>query len=86
MGVKGGNGFGGGVYVAVGTATLRASEINGNLALGGEGDDGGADGQGVGGGVYIAPGVSACADLLTIIDGNHASTSDDDVFGTLGSC
>jgi hypothetical protein len=40
----------------------------------------------VGGGLYITPGANACADLLTAIFGNHASTSDDDVFGTLGQC
>jgi hypothetical protein len=40
----------------------------------------------VGGGVYVTPGADACADALTTIFGNHASSSDDDVFGTLGSC
>jgi hypothetical protein len=36
--------------------------------------------------LYLTPGSIACADLWTIIFANHASTSDDDVFGTLGSC
>jgi hypothetical protein len=40
----------------------------------------------VGGGIYIFPGGIAYADLLTVIRANHASTSDDDVFGALGSC
>jgi hypothetical protein len=46
---------------------------------------GGSDGQGVGGGVYIVPGGTVCA-RHTRITGNHASTSDDDVFGDLGDC
>ena len=66
--------------------TLNASRITFNLARGGQGDDGGADGQGVGGGVYITPGGTTCADVVTVIAGNHATTSDDDVFGTLGQC
>jgi hypothetical protein len=40
----------------------------------------------VGGGLYLTPGGTACADVLTVIAGNHASTSDDDVFGTLSQC
>jgi hypothetical protein len=40
----------------------------------------------VGGGLYLTPGGLACADLLTAIFANDASTSDDDVFGTLGLC
>jgi hypothetical protein len=45
-----------------------------------------SDGNGQGGGVYIATGADACIDLATIITGNHASTSDDDVFGTFTNC
>ena len=37
-------------------------------------------------GLYVTPGSIACADQLTVIRANHASTSDDDVFGILGSC
>jgi hypothetical protein len=40
----------------------------------------------VGGGLYLTPGGVACADALTVIFGNHATTSDDHVFGILGSC
>ncbi len=47
---------------------------------------GGSAGQGVGGGVYVAPGGTASADARTVIFGNYASTSDDDIFGTLGVC
>ena len=38
------------------------------------------------GGVYVSAGSKACADLATVITRNHASTSDDDVFGNLDSC
>jgi hypothetical protein len=43
-------------------------------------------GLGQGGGLYLTPGGVACADLATAIFANHASTSDDDVFGDLGVC
>jgi hypothetical protein len=46
-------------------------------------DSGGTDGNGIGGGLYLTPGGVAKADLLTVIFANHASTSDDDVFGIL---
>jgi len=53
------------------------------VADGGSGEGGGSNGQGIGGGVYIAAGGSACKDASTT---THASTSNDDVFGSLGSC
>jgi len=34
---------------------------------------------------YVAAGGMASADSTTLITGNHASTSDDDVYGDLGS-
>jgi hypothetical protein len=34
----------------------------------------------------VASGWVACADVLTVTVGNHASTSDEDVFGILGQC
>ena len=68
------------------TLTILGSTIVNNRANGGAAGVGGSDGQGMGGGIYLTPGSIACADLLTVILGNHASTSDDDVFGTLGSC
>jgi hypothetical protein len=52
-----------------------------NRAIGGAAGDGGSDGDGVGGGVYNAGG-TLDADH-TKIKHNHASTSDDDVFGNL---
>jgi hypothetical protein len=80
-GGAGGNGLGGGLYIDdTSQTTLSGSRIVGNQATGGDG------GQGVGGGVYIVSGGQACKDLATLIVGNHASTSDDDVFGTLNLC
>ena len=61
-----------------GELVLLQPHVRGHLLLGA--------GEGEGGGLYLEPGGLACADMLTVIAGNHASTSDDDVFGTLGSC
>jgi hypothetical protein len=82
-GGNGGNGLGGGLYVDAGndTVSLEHDRITDNQAVGGAGGNGGTDGQGVGGGLYIASG-TVVADHTKIKD-NHASTSDDDVFGNL---
>jgi hypothetical protein len=86
-GGNGGDGLGGGVYEdALSTLALTGATVDHNLAIGGAAGTGGSDGQGVGGGVYIAQGGVACADALTMIFANHATTNDDDVFGVLGSC
>jgi hypothetical protein len=86
-GGNGGNGLGGGIYEdSLSTLTLKVATVEHNRALGGDAGAGGSDGQGIGGGLYVAPGGVACADVLTVIAHNHASTSDDEVFGTLGSC
>jgi hypothetical protein len=65
---NGGNGFGGGLYVAAGTATLSNVTLSTNTAQGGTGGDGGWDhasgsfypggngGNGFGGGLYVAGG------------------------------
>jgi hypothetical protein len=84
---SGGDGLGGGIYEdALSSLTLIGVTVEYNLATGGAAGIGGSDGQGVGGGLDLTPGGVAYADLLTVILRNHASTSDDDVFGTLGSC
>jgi hypothetical protein len=88
VGGNGGNGLGGGVFndgpSALGTPslTLQRSLVVLNRAVGGAAGDGGIAGLGVGGGLYLAPGGVASADA-TFILANDASTSDDDVFGTL---
>src|SRR5262249_60945408 len=61
-------------------ATTRHSITTRNQANGGPGITIGA---GQGGGVFIVSGGAVCVDVFTIITANHASTSDDDVFGTL---
>jgi hypothetical protein len=86
-GGSGGNGLGGGFYVdATSSLTLLASAVVFNEADGGAADSGATDGNGVGGGLYITPGGIACADALTATFANDATTSNDDVFGTLGGC
>ncbi len=60
---------------------LEYVDITGNQATGGTAGEGGQNGQGIGGGVYINGGLVSARH--TNISGNHASTSDDDVFGPL---
>jgi hypothetical protein len=84
LGGNGGNGSGGGVFVGatIGTNTpsldVSGSSITNNHAMGGAGTGGGAFGLGVGGGVYNLG--SFTFDVFTDITGNHASTSNDDIF------
>jgi hypothetical protein len=59
------------------SASVSASNINANVAQGGAAGTGGSDGQGVGGGVYN---LGTFTDVFTVINGNHASTSNDNVF------
>ena len=90
LGGNGGDGQGGGVFNAgpspLGTPslTLLRSLVALNRADGGAAGDGGSGGLGQGGGLYLAPGGVASADPPTAIFFNYASTSDHDVFGTLG--
>lgn len=90
-GGTGGNGQGGGIFnggsspVGTPSLTLLGSVVALNRADGGAGE-GGSLGLGWGGGLYLTPGGVACADLVTAILANDASTSDEDVFGTLGDC
>ena len=81
MGANGGDGFGGGIYVSGGTVTVSDCRITGNEADGSAGGAGGADGQGVSGGLYNAAG--AVRVHGTRINHNHASTSDENVFGDI---
>ena len=86
--VKGGDGQGGGIFngapnpFGTPTLTLRRSLVVFNQAIGGA-SDGGTAGLGQGGGLYLSPGGVASTDSLTAIFFNCASSSDDDVFGTL---
>jgi hypothetical protein len=95
-GGDGGNGFGGGLYAASGTITLRNSDIAQNGAIGGSGGQAtrdaapGQPGQGVGGAVYIVvapttggPLASVSLDAFTVnhTKGNKASTTDNNIHG-----
>jgi hypothetical protein len=74
-GGAGGNGSGGGVFVGTGAAlTVTGSTTTKNHANGGAG---GVGGQGVGGGVYNLG--TFTFDVTTVIAGNHASTSNDNI-------
>jgi hypothetical protein len=91
VGGNGGNGQGGGIWIGgpnplngtPSTLTLVHSTIVNNRADGGVAGSGGSAGLGQGGGIYIVPGGTVCVDRVTDITDNHASTSDDDVFGIL---
>src|SRR5262249_22649896 len=86
-GGDGGDGEGGGIFQdELSTLTLLGATVEHNRARGGAAGLGGSDGEGEGGGLYVEPGGKACADVLTLIFANHATSSDDDVFGTLGLC
>jgi hypothetical protein len=80
---QGGDGLGGGLFVGSGTAMLQGVLVSGNQAQGGTDSNGNTTGQGLGGGVYVDPSASATADMATFIAGNQASTSNNDVWGTL---
>jgi uncharacterized protein (TIGR03118 family) len=92
-GGNGGNGLGGGIYndggtdFGVSSLTIIGSTIAHNKANGGEGD-GGSEGEGIGGGLFLAAGGSVCFDVFTQahVKDNHASTSNDDVFGVFTIC
>ena len=81
-GATGGNGEGGGLFIdATATATVLTSVIAGNKADGGAAGAGGSDGQGIGGGVYNLGTLDL--DAASVIHGNDASTSFDNVFGPI---
>jgi hypothetical protein len=92
VGGPGGAGYGGGVYVSSppgfgsplpgGTLDLTDTLVTLNLAQGGDGGQGptaGDTGQGIGGGLYVAPGGGQTL-THSRIKGNHASTSNDNIF------
>jgi hypothetical protein len=82
-GANGGNGWGGGAFVGSGgSASLAGSTITANQALGGLAGSGGSDGQGIGGGLYVDTGASVFL-KKTKVKGNVASTSNDNIYGTV---
>ena len=77
-GITGGNGLGGGLYDSTGSALiLQDATVTRNLALDGRGEDCYSRGEGIGGGVYYLGAYSA--DDATVIEKNHATTSNDNV-------
>jgi len=81
-GANGGDGQGGGLFIGpTATATLTDSKIVYNTANGGAAGGGGSVGQGIGGGVYNDAGAAGLTkDLLTAIDHNFASFSNDNIY------
>ena len=99
-GGAGGNGLGGGLYVAAGTIDLHNDTVSGNTAAGGAGGQAGhcgtkghrasngSAGLGEGGGLYIDAAAAVCLDAFTQshVQKNHASTSNPDIYGTYTTC
>ena len=88
--VTDGNSYGGGLYAAGGSLSVRNGIVTGNAALGGGGlrlrrgiSVPGNEGDGTGGGIYINPAASVGLDSLTVRNtkGNTASTSARNIFG-----
>jgi hypothetical protein len=79
----GGNGLGGGVYIAGGTATLTHSTMTANNARAGLGIYG-TKAVGEGGGLYIDPAATVSLDAFTVANilNNTASTADPDIHGS----
>ena len=90
-GANGGNALGGGIanfnpappLPGPPIITLLGTLVTGNSATGGAAGAGGASGTGIGGGLYNQVGALANVDAFAGITGNHASTSNDDIFGTV---
>jgi len=91
VGGPGGNGLGGGIYVAGGTATLSNNTVDRNSATGGAGGKGsnslnlnGSPGLGEGGGLYIDAAALVFLDAFTQanVTQNKASTSNNDIYGS----
>jgi hypothetical protein len=80
---QGGNGSGGGIFVASGTLKLEAVLVSSNQSLGGLDGQGNTSGSGLGGGAYVDPGAPATMNAETIIAGNQATKSTNDVWGTI---
>ena len=62
---------------------LQGALVIGNQAQGGTDSNGNTTGNDLGGGVYVDPSASATTDMQTLIAGNQASKSDNDVWGTI---
>jgi hypothetical protein len=86
-GGTGGDGLGGGIFFGAGDqADINRAIVTANQADGGAAGTGGTAGMGIGGGLYIDPSAKVCLSTDSIVVGNHASTSNDDIFGTFTVC
>jgi hypothetical protein len=79
----GGDGLGGGLFAGGGTVVLKGVLVSGNQAQGGVDSQGNTTGQGLGGGLYVDPSANVTADVETLIAGNQASKSNNDVWGSI---
>jgi hypothetical protein len=81
----GGDGLGGGLYVASGSVTLLNTSLSNNSATGGvAGGTTATDGLGKGGGLYIAALASVSLDDFTVANtiNNTASVTDPNIYGS----
>lgn len=79
----GGDGLGGGLYLAGGAASFQGVSVTGNTATGGpagKGKGGASPGAGVGGGLYIGSDAAVALDVATSVTGNTAATSGANIF------
>jgi hypothetical protein len=79
----GGDGLGGGLFAGSGTVVLEAVLVSGNQSQGGVDSQQNTTGQGLGGGVYVDPSATTTENAQTIIAGNQATKSNNDVWGTI---
>jgi hypothetical protein len=82
-GGNGGNGSGGGLFADPDTtAAISDSWLGFNQATGGQGGLSGTSGDGFGGGIDVVDGASVSLEN-TKVAGNHASTSNNDILGSV---
>ena len=79
----GGDGLGGGLFVGSGTVVLEAALVSGNQSQGGVDSQQNTTGNGLGGGVYVDPTPLCRPMTATLISGNQATKSNNDVWGTI---
>lgn len=84
-GGNGGNGLGGGMFVAGGTVSLHNTTVDANSAVGGKGGNFQAsDGLGEGAGIYIYAGASVCLDAFTVA--HVTQNTPDNIYGSYTIC
>jgi uncharacterized spore protein YtfJ len=71
------------IFFGGGTGMLEAGLVSSNQSMGGTDSQQKTTGNGLGGGVYVDPSATVSADAATLITGNQASKSNNDVWGTI---